>query len=85
MSNIFRGPSPKLMVIVLVIGIGLIFFGEYYYSSGRRLYGVEGSAMPTLIGLALLVIDAVMLAIWRVQRDKPSALEGPLHRDDPNA
>ena len=85
MSGRSKGPSPRLMIVLLVLGIGLLIFGEYYYASGRRVYGVAGSALPTLIGLAVLAIDGVLVAIWRVFRDRPSALEDALREDDQDA
>ena len=85
MSTIRRGPSPRLMKALLVLGIGLLFYGEHYYASGRRVYGVEGSAVPTLAGLAILFIDGILVLIWRALRDKPTALEELVRRDDRDA
>jgi hypothetical protein len=82
MSTIRRGPSPRLMKALFVLGVGLLFYGEYYYASGRRVYGVEGSAVPTLAGLAVLIIDCVLVVIWRAFRDRPTALEELVRRDD---
>jgi hypothetical protein len=82
MSTPFTGPSPKLMIVVLAVGLLLILIGEIYFSSGRGAYGLTRGALPTLLGLGLLVIDAVLLIIWRVQRDKSSALEMPDDSDD---
>jgi hypothetical protein len=73
------------MKALFVLGIGLLIYGEYYYSSGRRVYGVEGSAVPTLAGLAILIIDGILVVIWRALRDRPTALEETLRRDDRDA
>ena len=85
MNIIRRGPSWKLMTALFVLGIGLLFYGEHYYASGRRVYGVEGSAVPTLAGLAVLFFDGILVLIWRALRDKPTALEELVRRDDKDA
>lgn len=85
MSIMRRGPSPKLLIALFVLGVGLLFYGEYYYSSGRRVYGVSGSLVPTLAGLATLLIDGVLVIIWRALRDRPTALEESLRGDDQDA
>jgi hypothetical protein len=82
MSATFHGPSPKLMIVLLAIGLFLLLIGEIYFSSGRGAYGLSRGALPTLFGLGLLVIDAILLVIWRVQRNKSSALELPDDSDD---
>jgi hypothetical protein len=85
MSIMRKGPSPKLLIALFVLGIGLLFYGEYYYSSGRSVYGISGNLAPTLAGLAILLIDGVLIVIWRALRDRPTALEEELHGDDPDA
>ena len=85
MSAIRRGPSPRLMKALFVLGVGLLIYGEYYYSSGRRVYGVAGSAVPTLAGLAILFIDGILVLVWRALRDRPTALEELVRRDDQDA
>lgn len=82
MSIFRKGPSPRLMKALFLLGVGLLIYGEYYYSSGRRVYGVERSAVPTLAGLAILFIDGILVVIWRALRDRPTALEEMVRRDD---
>ncbi len=82
MSRVRKGPKPKLMIMLLVLGFFLIFIGEYYFSSGRLADGMSRSEFPTLIGVLIFVIDAVLFVIWRVRRDRPHALEDSFRRDD---
>ena len=85
MSRVVRGgPPPELMIFLLVLGVSLLIFGEYYYSSGRGVYGLSRADLPTLGGLVVLLVDGVLLVIWRVLQDRPLALEDSFRKDDPD-
>ena len=81
MKRVRRGPYPLLMIFLLVLGISLLIFGEYFYSSGRGVYGWSRAVIPTLVGFAVLLIDGILLLIWRVLRDRPLALEDSFRKD----
>ena len=81
MKRVRRGPYPLLMIFLLVLGISLLIFGEYFYSSGRTTYGLSRAVIPTLLGSFILLIDGILLLIWRVLRDRPLALEDSFRKD----
>jgi hypothetical protein len=74
--------SPKLLTAIALLGVGLLWYGERYYGSGRSSDGLASGVLPTLLGVALLVLDGVLFIAWRVQRDKPLSLEQAMRGED---